>query len=151
MPEFGYSLKAEGEYVKASAREVNVSPKATREVCKAIKGLRLDDARRFLEEVIAMKRAVPFRRYKKKVGHRSGLQGFYAGRYPVKAAKAVLRVLENLEANAEFKGMDLDRLVIFHAAAYPGMKIKDYFPRAFGRSSPNFRTLVHIELAGREK
>lgn len=150
MPEFGYSIKVEGEYVKASAREANISPKAAREVCRAIEGLRLDDARRLLEEVISMKRPIPFRRYKKKVGHRSGLQDFYAGRYPVKAAKAVLKVLDNLEANAEFKGMDVNNLIIFHASAYPGMKIKDYFPRAFGRSSPNFRTLVHVELAGRE-
>ncbi|MFQ6074317.1 MAG: 50S ribosomal protein L22, partial [Candidatus Bathyarchaeia archaeon] len=69
------------------------------------------------------------------------------GRYPVKAAQKILEVLEGAEANADFKGLDTDRLRIIHASAYPGMKIKKYIQRAFGRSSPRFETLCHIEIA----
>jgi len=153
LPEFGYSYT---EYnptiqVRASLREVDVSPKAAREVCAAIKGLSLDKAKALLEDVIDLKRPIPFRRYKKKVPHRRGLVGFYAGRYPVKAAKMILKLLENLEANAEFKGLDVSRIEIVHAAAYSGRKIKKYFPRAFGRSTPNFKVLVHIEVVGEER
>jgi len=74
--------------------------------------------------VIALRRPVPFRRFKKKVPHRRGLQGFCTGRFPVKAAKQILRILKDVEANAEFKGLNTEKLKLIHAAAYPGMKLK---------------------------
>ncbi len=153
LPQFGYSYVAYNPtlQVRASLREVDVSPKAAREVCEAIKGLNLDKARALLQDVISFKKAIPYRRYKKKVPHRRQLNSFYAGRFPVKAAKLVLKLLDNLEANADFKGLDVTRLKIIHAAAYPGRKIKKYFPRAFGRSSSNFKVLVHIEVVGEEE
>jgi large subunit ribosomal protein L22 len=153
MPEFGYSFTSYDPLVnvRASGRELDVSPKAAREVLTAIKGMRLNNAKRYLEEVLIMKRAVPFRRYNKKVGHKSSLSKFHAGRYPQKATKMILRVIGNLEGNAEFKGMDIDRLVIIHAAASKGRRIRGYVPRAFGRSSPCFNTLTHIELAAKEE
>lgn len=152
MPHWGYSFK---EYdpatmARASVREIRVSPKASVEVCRAVKGLTIEEARRLLEDVIAKERPIPFRRYKKKVAHKRGLQGWYAGRYPVKVARAMLKLLDSLEANAEQKGLDLERLRIIHAAAYGGMKLKRYMPRAFGRSSPKFETLTHIELVAKE-
>jgi len=148
MPEWGYSVVEldPEKTAKASGRELRVSPKSTREVCSTIKGMKLDQARNFLRRVILKKKPVPFRRYKKKAGHRHGLQKAYAGRYPVKAAQKVLEVLENAEANAEYKGLDIERLRIIHASAYPGMKIKRYIPRAFGRATPRFETLCHVEL-----
>jgi len=132
--------------VKSSGRELRISHKAAREVCKTIKGMTLDQAKEYLNKVTLKKQPVPFRRFKKKAGHRHGLEKAYAGRYPVKAAQKILQVLEGAEANAESKGLDLERLKIIHAVAYPGMKIKRYTTRAFGRSSPKFQTLTHIEL-----
>ncbi|MDH5438792.1 MAG: 50S ribosomal protein L22 [Candidatus Bathyarchaeota archaeon] len=148
MPEWGYSvLELDPEKTaKASGRELRVSHKSAREVCNTIKGMKLDQARNFLHQVILKKKPVPFRRHTKKVGHRHGLQKAYAGRYPVKAAQKVLEVLESAEANAEHKGLDIERLRIIHASAYPGMKIKRYIQRAFGRTTPRFKTLCHVEL-----
>ncbi|MHA1238725.1 MAG: 50S ribosomal protein L22 [Candidatus Odinarchaeia archaeon] len=149
MPKFKYSvigLDPDSTAI-ASAREVHVSPKHAREVCNAIRNMRLDKAKEYLENVIQLKALVPFRRYKKKQAHHGGIHKFYAGRYPVKAAREVLKVLENAENNAEYKGLDLDNLVIIHSAAYGGRKIRKYIPRAFGRSTPYFETLTHIEIA----
>ena len=103
-----------------------------------------------LELVEDKKAAIPFRRHKLKVGHRSELQGFPTGSYPVKAARAFIEVLQNLRGNSEFKGLDPDRVQIIHAAGYAGRAIKDYVPRAMGRSSPNLHQLVHIEVVGKE-
>lgn len=151
MPHFGYSFTGYAQpYVKASGREVDVSPKAAREICKAVKGMMLSQAKEYLEAVAEKKQPVPFRRFKKKVGHRSGLIGFHVGRYPVKAAENILEVIDNLENNADFKGLDTERLRIIHAAAISGRKVKSYKPRAFGRSSASHNTLVHIELAAAE-
>jgi large subunit ribosomal protein L22 len=62
-----------------------------------------------------------------------------------------LKVLQGAEANAENKGLDTDRMRIIHAAAYPGIKLKRFFPRAHGRSSPKYETLTHVEIALEEK
>lgn len=151
MPKWGYSITEEEldpeKAVKASGREIRVSHKPAHEVCKTIKGMTLTQAKRYLRDVMVKKRPVPFKRFKKKAGHRHGLEKAYAGRYPVKAAKHILKVLEGAQANAEYKGLDTDRLRIIHASAYPGMKIKRYIQRAFGKSSPKFETLCHIEIA----
>jgi len=110
----------------------------------------LTDAKEYLEAVKEKRIPVSFRRFKRGSGHRSEINGFHAGGYPVKAATKVLEVLSNLEANAEFKGRDLDRMKIIHAAAARGRIIRAYTPRAQGRSSPSFNTLVHIELVATE-
>jgi len=148
MPEWGYSITDidPTKTVKSSGRELRVSHKAAREVCTAIKGMTLDQAKEYLNNVIAKKQPVPFRRYKKKLGHRHGVEKAFAARYPVKTAQKILKVLEGAEANAEFKGFDLERLRVIHAVAYPGMKLKRFTPRAFGRSSPKVQTLTHVEL-----
>ncbi|MCD6445634.1 50S ribosomal protein L22 [Candidatus Bathyarchaeota archaeon] len=154
MPKWGYSITEELDperTVKVSGREVRVSHKSAREVCKTIKGMMLDEAKKYLKEVMDKKKPVPFTRFKKKAAHRHGLQKGFAGRYPVKVAKQILKMLDEAEANAENKGLDIDRLRIIHAAAYPGMKIKAYMPRAMGRNAPTFETLCHIELALEEQ
>ena len=152
MPRYGYSFEGfdPAVHVRASGREVNVSPKAAREIAVTIKGLNLSKAIGLLELVERKKMSVAFRRHKLKVGHRSELQGFPTGSYPVRTARAYLDVLRNLQGNSEFKGLDPERVRIIHAAGYAGRTQKDYVPLAFGRSSPNFHQLVHIEVVGKE-
>jgi large subunit ribosomal protein L22 len=58
--------------------------------------------------------------------------------------------LDNLESNAEYKGMDLDRLRIVNSAVHKGTKLQRFQPRAMGRSSPKYDTLVHVELVAQE-
>jgi large subunit ribosomal protein L22 len=155
MPKWGYSIIEEEldpeKTAKASGREIRVSHKHAREVCRTIKGMMLTNAKTYLRDVMDKKKAVPFRRHKKKLGHRHGIEKAFAGRYPVKTAQQVLRVVEAAEANAENKGLDVDRLRIFHAAAYPGMKIKRFTPRAHGRTSPRYETTTHVEIVLEEK
>jgi len=137
-------------HVRASGRELNISPKAAREICNTLKGMTLSKAIEFAETVGAMKAPVAFRRHKLKVGHRSELVGFPSGSYPVKAAARILEVLQNLRGNCEFKGLDPERVRLVHASAKAARTIKDYVPRAHGRSSPNFHVLVHVEFVARE-
>jgi len=148
MPEWGYTITGldPTKTAKASGRELSISHKAAREICTAVKGMTLDQAKEYLNKVMLKKQPVPFHRYKKKLGHRHGVEKAYAARYPVKAARKILQVLAGAEANAEFKGFDLERLRIIHAAAYPGVKLDRFTPRALGRSSPKVPTLTHIEL-----
>jgi len=148
VPKWGYSITdVDAERTaKVAGRELRISPKHASEICRAIKGMKLEKAKTFLEQVITKKTPVPFHRHKKKVAHRHGMQKFYAGRYPVKAADKILKLLQGAEANAEFKGLDVESLRIIHASAYSGLKIQNYVERAHGRSSPKYEYLTHVEL-----
>jgi large subunit ribosomal protein L22 len=155
MPKWGYSIIQEmlnpEKTAKASGRELKVSHKAAREVAKALKGMDLVQAKDFLRDVIAKNKPVPYTRYTKKLGHKGGMQNCGVGRYPIKCADAILRVLQAAQANAENKGLDVDRLRIMHSAAYPGVKLKRYMPRAHGRASPKYEITTHVEIVLEEK
>ena len=149
MPSWKYSIQGldPDRTAIASGRDLRISPKAAREICNHIKGMKLDKAKDILYNVIDLKQPIPYHRHRKKVPHRKGVQGFDAGRYPQKAAGEILKVLDAVEANAEFKGLYTDRLKIIHIASNRGRVIRNYIPRAFGRSSPYFHRLSHIEVA----
>jgi len=136
-------------HVRASLREKDISHKHAREVAVAIKGLSIEKARDFLQAVINKERAVAFRRFKNQVGHRSD-PGMMSGRYPQKTAKEFIKVLDNLESNAEYKGMDLDRLKIINATVHKGVTIKRFTPRAMGRATAKNDVLTHVELIAQE-
>lgn len=139
-----YSIKVEGDkYAKAFGRDLPISLKDSVNLCRALKGMKLNDAKDFLEDVIKKKRAVPYFRYLDSISHRRGIG---PGRYPVKEAKYILKVLENAEANAENKDLDTDSLYIMHIAAHKGRVFKTYTPRAYGRATEIRRDRVHIEV-----
>jgi len=152
VPKWKYSVSGldPDKTVKCAGRELRVSPKAAVEICRTIRGMKVEKAKELLEEVSAKRRAVAYKRYKKEVPHKSLDEPWYAGRYPVKTASAVLKILEGLEANAEYKGLNLGKLRIIHASSHRGMKLRNYTPRAHGRSSPSFNTLTHLEIIGYE-
>ncbi len=132
-------------------RELRVSPKHMGEVCRAIRGMKIERAREYLQAVIDKKRAIPYRRYRKKLAHRKGLPKWDAGRYPVKAARAVLEVIGNAEANAGYKGMATEKLKIIHASAQRGLIIPGFVPRAFGRASPSNTPTTNVEIVVKEE
>lgn len=152
MPSWKYSIQGldPDTTAIASGRDLRIKPKAAREICNYIKGMKLERAKEMLQDVIDMKTPIPYKRHRKKLPHRKGAQGFDAGRYPQKAAREVLKVLESVEANAEFKGLYADRLKIIHIAAHRGRVIRKFIPRAFGRASPYFNHLTHVEVAVEE-
>ena len=151
MPEFNYAFQNfdPTRHVRAALREKTISHKHSREIAVAIKGLNVEKARDYLIHVIQLKRSVPFRRYKNQVGLKSD-PGTMSGRYPQKAATEVLKLLDNLESNAEYKGMDLDRLKIINATVHKGRIMKRFIPRAQGRATPKNNVYTHIELVARE-
>ncbi len=155
MPTWHYSVKPanEAKTAKAVLFDIPVSVKYMREIANTIKGMKLLEAMNFLEEVIKLRQPVPFRRYHGKLSHKRGLADRFKwpiGRYPVKGAKYTLELLKNVKANAENKGLDVDKLVIVHISAHKGPTIKRYMPRAFGRATPKFRRTTHMEVVVEE-
>ncbi len=155
MPTWHYSVKfrEEEKIAKAVLWDVPVSPKIMYEITRAIRGMMLKEAKEYLKRVIELKEPVPFFRYKGKQAHKRGLADKWKwpiGRYPVKAAKYLLKLLENVENNAENKDLDVNKLKIIHIASHKGPILKRWMPRAFGRSTPKFRRLSHVEVIVKE-
>ncbi|MCL4334209.1 MAG: 50S ribosomal protein L22 [Candidatus Thermoplasmatota archaeon] len=129
----------------ARATSVNtpISPRDALEIVRTIKGMKLNHAKDYLEEVINKKSAVPYRKFLDSVSHKRGTG---PGRYPVRAAKYVLEALTNAENNAEFKQLDSDKLTVRSAVAQPAPPIKFYTYKAFGSSGKFYRERVHIQI-----
>ncbi|WP_297436767.1 50S ribosomal protein L22 [Thermococcus sp.] len=134
---------------RASGRDLRMSPKHTVELLREIRGMMVNDALRYLDDVIALKRPVPMKRFNDSQGHKPG-RGFGPGRYPVKVAKAVKRILLNAKNNAEQKGLDVDRLKVIHAAAQRGPVLRGYIPKAYGRATPFNEQTTHVEIVVEE-
>lgn len=151
MGKFDYAFQNydSTRHVRAALREKQISHKHAREIAVKIKGMSIEKARDFLQAVVNKERAVPFKRFKEQVGHRSD-PGVMSGRYPQKSAGEFIKLLDNLESNAEYKGMDLDRLRIVNATVHKGVIIKRFIPRAMGRATPKNNVLTHVELVAQE-
>ncbi|MCD6522842.1 MAG: 50S ribosomal protein L22 [Candidatus Diapherotrites archaeon] len=133
------------EGARAYGREMDISPKHAIEICREIRGKNVNKAITFLEKVIKKEAFVPFKRFNSKVAHRKGGK---PGRYPVKASKAILKVLENAKANAENQGMDTDKLMIVHAAAHRGPVYDRRAPK--GRMRTSAIETVNVEIIVKE-
>jgi len=141
----GYSQVADFETTaRALGKELAISPRHSIEICRAIKGMPLDKAIDFLEDVVEHKKAVPYKRHVHGVPHRKG-EGMASGRYPEKASKAIKDVLEQARNNAEFKEIT-GSLRIIQASASRGRAWKSWFQRAHGSSTPKVRETVNIEI-----
>jgi len=134
--------------VKARGSNLRVHFKNTRETCQAIKGMPLRRAQKFLQNVIAHKEIVPFRRFIHCVGRKAQAHVFNAtqGRWPEKSCRYVLDLLQNAESNAEIQGLDVDTLYVSHIQANAAPKLRRRTYRAHGRIGPYMSNPSHIEL-----
>jgi large subunit ribosomal protein L22 len=146
-----YSLKVEGEgYARAKANELPISPKHAIEIADFIRYMKSHDAIAYLEQVVEKKKAIPFKHFKRNVAHKGSLDKWAAGRYPVKAARAYIRLLESAAKNAEYIGLDTENLAIIHLTANRGRGHDAFFPRAMGRATPKRRETVNLEVIVKE-
>jgi len=146
----GYTYQAESGVSVARARgiELPISPKKTYEVLNAIRGLPVEKAKTLLEQVVALKRPVPFRRYNQETAHH---RGSGPGRYPKKVARSVLDVLRNAEENAEYDGLDSERLYVRIASSARGRIRKASMPRAHGHADRWNEQTTNVEIVLAEK
>ena len=132
---------------EAMARAVGLtlplSTKVAVEICNVLRNRSLKSARTFLEGVVALKQAVPYRRFNKDVGHKPGIA---AGRYPAKAAKEFLALLKSAEANAQVKGLHSSHLHLIHVCSHKASR-----PMRYGRHRGRLAKRTHVEIVLREK
>ena len=100
----------EGEVTKsckARGSDLRVHFKNMRETAMAIKNMEFNAAKKYLEDVIAMRRCIVFRRFCGGVGRTAQAKNEGStngqGRWPKKSAEMLLNILKNAESNAEVR------------------------------------------------
>ena len=90
---------------QARGSDMRVHFKNTRESAIAIRNMELIKAKKYLEDVLAHKRVIPFRRFCGGVGRTAQAKNENTttgqGRWPKKSAELLLGLLKNAESNAE--------------------------------------------------
>lgn len=124
-------------------KDLPISTKQCIEICSFIKGRNLQKAKEMLEEVLKMKRAVPFSRFTEGAGHKKGRMA--GGKYPLKASAQIIELLNSLEANAMQKGLNTSLLAIRHACANRASKTPRY-----GRRRGITAKRTHVEFVAAE-
>lgn len=121
---------------------LSISTKQAIEICSLLRRKNLSFAKRLLNEVIKGKQAIPFTRFNSDMGHKPGIG---PGRYPKKASQEILNLLEGVEANAQFRGINTADLIIEHICAHKAGKVMRY-----GRKRGRKAKRTHVEVMVKE-
>ncbi|CDU20309.1 ribosomal protein L22 [Plasmodium yoelii 17X] len=152
MVKYAKEIRNPGKCAKAAAVDLRVHFKNTYETARAIRRMNLLEAKKYLNAVIEKKRCVPFRRYNGGVGRTNQAKEFNhtQGRWPVKSCKFLLNVLDNVQANAESKNLDVGKLKIIHIMVNRARPGRRRTFKAHGRINPFMSSPCHIQVIARE-
>ena len=132
---------------------MRVHYKNTFETARAVRGLKLKRAIKYMEDVLEHKQIIPYRRHTGHGGRASQAKvfGTTLGRWPEKSVRHVLSLLKNAHANAEAKGLDVERCHVTHVAVQRAVQGRRRTFRAHGRIGPYLSSNCHIEFIVTEK
>jgi len=102
----GKSESKKERIVVVNGKDLRISLRHAVDICKMIRGKRIEESIDFLEDVTKFKKVIKMGR--REVGHKHG-KGIMAGGYPIRACKEFIRLLKQLKANAtalEIEPMD---------------------------------------------
>lgn len=94
---------------KAAITNVPVSTKTAVMVAQFLRGKSVKRAQRDLQEVLKYEQAVPFTRFSEGAGHKTKIG---PGKFPQKAAKHFLDLVNSVESNAQDQGLAEDLTII---------------------------------------
>ena len=99
-----YTFKPEQKFAKAHGTNLRISAKASTVLCRVIRKKTLKRSRRLLENLLEQKQSLD-------------------GKYYTKACRKMLELLNSCEKNAEFLGLDVNRLMVYASASKgPGFR-----------------------------
>ncbi|MBI4170932.1 MAG: hypothetical protein HY514_04505 [Candidatus Aenigmarchaeota archaeon] len=125
-----YTFAPKQRFAKASGTNMRISTKSAEVICRVIRKKPLKRAKRLLNDLAGQKRGLGVKYYSKTV-------------------KQILELLESCEKNAEFLGLENNRLFV-HASAHQGTSIRRRRRKAaFGSAMKN--TNMEIMLIERGK
>lgn len=125
MERYAFNTKEENS-VKVFGRGLRISRKNSVIICNKLRGMNLEKGKVFLERLLSEK-------------------GTLDGKYYTNTTKEILKLINLAESNAEFKGLDVTRMLI-HASAHKGFTF--YRPRSWKnrrtkRKVSNIQIVLH--------
>ncbi|HDD46076.1 MAG TPA: hypothetical protein ENG42_01250 [Candidatus Aenigmarchaeota archaeon] len=125
-----YALSNVNEKISAKAygRGLRISTKNSIIVCRAINRKNIVKAKKFLKGLLERKTSIE-------------------GKYYDKTTSTILSILESAEKNAEFKGLNIKKLIVY-ASAHKGFSF--HRPRRFKRRGER-RKVTNIQIVLVEK
>ncbi len=124
-----YALKTNPENsAKAYGRSANISTKNAAILCSAIRGMHIEKGEALLTALLEQKQTLNHKYY-------------------TKTAKELLTLLKSARSNAEFKGLDTERLII-HASAHQAFRF--YRPRGWKHRREK-KKLTNVQIVLVEK
>ena len=133
-----YAFEEKQGMAKAYGKSLGISTKVSIEIANYLRGKTTKKAKQILEKVLNLEHAIPFKRFTDGVGHRPGIA---AGRYPQKASTEFLKLIKQVEANAQEKGLS-EELIIAHICAHKASE-----PARQGRQRRRKFKRTHVEIA----
>lgn len=141
MSKYNYTLEGyDNTMARAVGRDIDVSFKQSQEITRTIRHMETSKAKAHLERVISMKQPQAFVRFTNGLGHKPGMA---SGRYPIRAAKAILTIIKEAETNAQARG--LGTCIIIHASAQKARR-----PMHYGRQTRTRMKRTHVEIVVKE-
>jgi large subunit ribosomal protein L22 len=133
---------------KALITNANISLKYSTEICNQIKGMPVEKAIAWLTRIEEHKEYLPLKRYHKKVAHRKGdaQKGVKSGRYPEMTCREFVNLLNLAKNNADFKGLDAEKLIILTAFASMGINRYSYQSKGKIAGKARRQNATHIEV-----
>lgn len=105
-----YPIKTDPKkHAKVCARNQRLSKKHSIEIGRLISGMKLENAQKYLEDVLKKKKAIPYTKFNTNLGHKKGIG---PGRYPLLVTKKYVELLKSAQKNAEYIGLDTKNLII---------------------------------------
>ncbi|CAG9473133.1 60S ribosomal protein L17, putative [Plasmodium vivax] len=152
MVKYAKKLRDYGKCAKGAGMDLRVHFKNTYETARAIRRMKLLDAKKYLNDVIEKKRCVPFRRYNGGVGRTNQAKEFNhtQGRWPAKSCKFLLNVLDNVQANAEARNLEVSKLRLIHVMVNRARAGRRRTFKAHGRINPFMSSPCHIQVIAKE-
>jgi len=127
MLRYAYKPKS-SRNAKAYGYGLRISRKHSQEICRKLRGMRLDKAKKFLEDLLEKRVSLN-------------------GKYYTKAAGEILKLLKSAEKNAEAKGLELEKLFV-HLSAHRGWTFRR--PRRF-KLRGQIQRITHIQVVLEER
>jgi ribosomal protein L22 len=124
-----YGTEIKGNVAKACGYNMRVSTKNSKPVCKALRGMELHKAKRFLEDLISTKASI-------------------RGKYYTNISTELLMLIKSAEKNAEFKNFDLNNTFVAHVASFKGSTMRR---RRHKNKIGNQLKATHLEVILKER
>jgi large subunit ribosomal protein L22 len=138
----------EKKIAKSCKNNAPISTKYAVEFSNYFKGKPLVKAITICDNIMEKKEFLPLLKYRKKVAHRKGAspRKVPSGRWPVKTAKSVKALLEDVRANAENLNLDTEKLKIIHMFAVKGVTRRKTQPlgRVGGKQRESKSTNIEV-------